>query len=210
MIAIIDYGMGNLFSVAHACKTVGLDAIITAEKTELRKADALIFPGMGAFGDAMENLKKLDLISPIKDFVQSGKPFMGLCLGMQLLLTESEEFGKHTGLNLIEGSVKKFQTKKEKVPQIGWNHIQQPSALSWVKTPFSSIKNNEFMYFVHSYYVTPEDEKIILATTTYADQTYCSSILKNNIFATQFHPEKSAEEGLKIYKNWGTLFNLYK
>lgn len=208
MIAIIDYGMGNLFSVAHACKTVGLNAIITADKKQIMSADALIFPGMGAFGDAMDNLKQLDLIHPIKDFVQSGKPFMGLCLGMQLLLTESEEFGTHKGLDIIEGSVKRFQTKEEKVPQIGWNHIQQPITRSWDETPFSSVKNNEFMYFVHSYYITPTDEHVVLSYTSYAGTLYCSSVLKNNIFATQFHPEKSASEGLKIYRDWAMLFKL--
>lgn len=208
MVIIIDYGMGNLFSVAQACKATGINAIITSDKKQILSADALIFPGMGAFGDAMDNLKQLDLIHPIKDFVQSGKPFMGLCLGMQLLLTESEEFGTHKGLDIIEGSVKRFQTTEEKVPQIGWNHIQQPTTRSWDKTPFSSVKNNEFMYFVHSYYVIPTDEDVILSYTSYAGTLYCSSVLKKNIFATQFHPEKSAYFGLSIFKNFMLINNL--
>jgi len=149
---------------------------------------------MGAFGDAMDNLKQLDLIHPIKDFVQSGKPFMGLCLGMQLLLTESEEFGTHKGLDIIEGSVKRFQTTEEKVPQIGWNSI-----FNLKGDLFKGIKENEYMYFVHGYYV--EQNTYSIANTNYSID-YCSAMQKDNFYAVQFHPEKSAIAGQKILENF--------
>lgn len=204
-IVIVDYQLGNLFSVHQACLNEGVDATISSEKSVLLKADALILPGVGAFGDAMNSLNKLDLVEPIKDFVSSGKPFMGVCLGLQLLFFESEEFGSFKGLGLVQGTVRKFATRDSKnkkilVPQIAWNQIHEKN--SWKQTPLQGIKNGEYMYFVHSFYVCPENPSELLSETTYGDVTYCSSIRKNNIFAAQFHPEKSAVEGLKIYKNW--------
>ncbi len=210
-IAIIDYGMGNLFSVQQACLHTELDAVITSDKKELLDADAAILPGVGAFGNAMDNLQKLDLISPIKDFIASGRQFYGICLGMQLLMSESEEFGNHSGLNLIKGRVVKFpgkdnEDRKIKVPQIGWNSIKRPGVNfknAWDDSPLKNIKDNEFMYFVHSYYAKPSDQSVVLSKTVYEGTEYCSSVkLGKNIFASQFHPERSAEKGLNIYKNW--------
>lgn len=207
-IVIIDYQLSNLFSVQHACNFIGLDAKITSNKSELENADGAILPGVGAFGDAMDNLKKLNLIKPIKEFIDKGKPFMGICLGLQLLFSESEEFGSHQGLDIIKGSVKKFpetnnQHQAIKIPQIGWNTIyQKEQTQPWNKSPFKDISNNEFMYFIHSYYASPVDQKVILSLTNYSGIEYCSSIMYKNIFATQFHPEKSGKEGLKIYQNW--------
>jgi glutamine amidotransferase len=206
-VVILDYGMGNLFSVNQVCQSIGLETIITDDKKIIMEADALILPGVGAFGDAMSNLEKHDLVSPIIDFVQSGKPFMGVCLGMQLLFSESEEFGHHKGLDLIKGKIAKFpnispDNKKIKVPQIAWNQINQPANRTWTDTPFEGLKNGEYMYFVHSYYAIPENEKDILSVTDYEGITYCSSILNNNIFAVQFHPEKSAAYGKTMYSNW--------
>ncbi len=209
-VVIIDYGMGNLFSVRHACEQAGLRAIITGQKSELLNADAAILPGVGAFGDAMGNLQGMDLVSPIKDFTASGKPFLGICLGMQLLMTESEEFGCHKGLGVIGGSVVRFsilnkKNSRTKIPQVGWNQIYMPSNLdetSWDISPLKGLRNKEFMYFVHSYYVKPDLSETILSLTCYGDIEYCSSIKCKNIFASQFHPEKSAEKGIQIYKNW--------
>lgn len=207
-IAIVDYQLSNLFSVLNACKFVGLDARITYEKKEITEADAIILPGVGSFGNAMENLKKLDLIKSIKDFIASGKPFMGICLGMQLLMSESEECGPHKGLDIIKGSVKKIPSLDKKgdkvlIPQIGWNKILKPEEKdNWLDSPLKNLKNNEFMYFVHSYYVDPVDKNVILAKTEYAGIKYCSAILYNNVFALQFHPEKSGKEGIKVYKDW--------
>ncbi|HLK28175.1 MAG TPA: imidazole glycerol phosphate synthase subunit HisH [Puia sp.] len=206
-VAIIDYQLGNLFSVKQACSYLGYDAFITTEKKELLGADFAILPGVGAFADAMSNLDKMDLITPMKDFIESGKPFMGVCLGLQLLFTESEEFGSSKGLNFIEGQVKKFPAKNSegktlKVPQIEWNQIYEPEFQSWNQTPLKSCKNGDYMYFVHSYYVSPQSQNEILSKTTYGGLTYCSSIHKKNIFACQFHPEKSGRYGVEIYRNW--------
>lgn len=209
-VAIIDYQMSNIFSVKHACNHVGLNSRITHNIHEIIKADAAILPGVGAFPKAMNNIKKLRLVNTIKKFIYSGRPFMGICLGLQLLFTESEEFGKHKGLDIIKGKVMKFNKKgkKIKVPQIGWNKIYYPNKNNkWSKSPLKSIKNNEFMYFVHSYYVDPENKKNILSHTNYSGIIYCSSILKKNVFATQFHPEKSGIQGIKIYQNWAKMIN---
>lgn len=206
-IAIIDFELGNLFSVKHACFKAGLkNVVITNRKEDILNADAIILPGVGAFGDAMKNLEKSDLILPVKDFISSGKPFLGICLGMQLLFTESEEFGIHKGLSVIDGTIKKFpnknqQSKTIKVPQIGWNNIRKLHK-EWENTPLNGIKNEEYMYFVHSYYALPDKEQDILTVTGYEETEYCSSVIKNNVFAVQYHPEKSAVQGLKIYENW--------
>ncbi|MDO8638662.1 MAG: imidazole glycerol phosphate synthase subunit HisH [Candidatus Daviesbacteria bacterium] len=202
-IAIIDYQMSNLFSVKHAFDYLKMDSEITSEKRIIAEADAAILPGVGAFEDAMNNLKKLDLIDPVKEFISSGKPFMGVCLGMQLLFSESEEFGKHEGLNIVKGKVKKFADDKKiiKVPQIGWNQILKCEK-SWDNSPLKDVRDGEFMFFVHSYYVVPQDKSVILSETVYEDITYCSSLLSSNVFATQFHPEKSGTEGIKIYRDW--------
>lgn len=208
-VAIIDYELGNMFSVKKACDSIGVEAIITTDKREVMRADAAILPGVGAFGDAMNNLGRLDLIEPIKDFIQSKKPFLGICLGLQLLFTESEEFGAHDGLNIIDGIVRKFHRsdKKIKVPQIGWNHISKnlfTSEDQWNASPLHDIDIRHRMYFVHSFYVIPTDGSKSLTMTSYEGVQYCSSILSNNIFATQFHPEKSSEVGLRIYRNWAS------
>ena len=190
-IAIVDFEGGNLFSVIQACKTIGLNPFITHNYQEILKSDGLILPGVGSFPHAMKVLNKKDLVSPIKDFISSNKPFMGICLGFQLLFSESDEFENSKGLDIIQGSVKKFnfKNKKIKVPQIGWNKIYKKN--NWDNSPLRHVKQNEYMYFVHSYFVLPNNEKDILSLTNYEEFEYCSSIKKNNIFATQFHPEKS-------------------
>jgi len=204
-VVIIDYMLGNLFSVKHACIHVGLIPHVTFEKDIIKKAKAIILPGVGAFGDAINNLNKLDLKSPIIDFVQSGKPLFGICLGMQLLFEESEEFGNNKGLGLIKGSINKFPSvicnKKIRIPQIGWNSIYNSKKNKWANTALKSIEQNEFMYFVHSFYAKPNNVNEILSYTNYEGFEYCSAITKDSIFATQFHPEKSGEKGLKIYSN---------
>ena len=203
-IAIIDYRMSNLYSVKAACEKVGLSSIITSNSDEIKDAKIAILPGVGAFGEAMKNLDSLKLKNSILDFVQSGKPLIGICLGMQLLFDESDEFGKQKGLGLIPGIVKKFKPNdtsdiKYPVPQIGWNKITQSMA-GWKNTLLEDNNNGDFMYFVHSYFVNPKNKNDVVSLTTYGDQKYCSSVKKENIFATQFHPEKSGEIGLKIYK----------
>ena len=210
-VVIIDYNLGNLFSVKQACDTVGINAKISSSKKDIDEADALILPGVGAFNEAMQNLSDLDIIHAMKNNINSGKPIFGVCLGLQLLFTSSEEFGSGNGLDLISGIIKKFPTSfnenKIRVPQIAWNKIYGPNK-NWVDSPLVGINQRDFMYFVHSYYVEPKDELCILTQTNYEGLEYCSAILKDNIFATQFHPEKSGQKGVSIYKNWATLNNL--
>lgn len=208
-VIIVDYQLGNLFSVEQACRHVGIEAIISDRKEDIESADGLLLPGVGAFQEAMNNLENLGLIPSILSAVEEGKPLFGICLGQQLLFTESEEFGAKRGLNLIPGKIRKFPThsgdgEKIKVPQIGWNKLK--AAIELKNTPLHSLKDDAFMYFVHSYYVLPEQAENVLTTTNYEGVNYCSSVRgKNNIFATQFHPEKSGEPGLTIYRNWAEI-----
>jgi glutamine amidotransferase len=210
-VVVIDYQLGNLFSVNQALINIGLDVKITSDPEDVINADAIVLPGVGAFKDAMVNLKNMGLIEPIKNSVESGKTFLGICLGLQLLFTKSEEFGSSEGLNIIPGEVIRFKNDTQsnlKVPQIAWNTINQVKKFGWEETPLYNISNGEDMYFVHSYYVKPDNDEVILTETTYGGLKYASSIFKDNIFACQFHPEKSANEGLKLYKNWAYLNNL--
>jgi glutamine amidotransferase len=194
--------MCNLFSVSHACSHAGIDAVVTRDPSEILRADGVILPGVGAFGDAMKNLSKLDLIPVIKDAIGSGKPFMGICLGLQLLFCESEEFGAFKGLGIISGTVKQFpksfENRKIKVPQVGWNRIFKQKEEPVLK----NVPDGSFMYFVHSYYVEPTDKSTVLTNTDYEGLRYCSGIQHDNIIAFQFHPEKSAATGLGIYQSW--------
>jgi glutamine amidotransferase len=207
MIAIIDYQMSNLFSVKNALECLGIDSEITSDVTKIMAAKGAILPGVGAFAEAMKHLKTLDLIQPIKDFINSGKPFMGICLGFHLLFTESEEFGVTRGMDILQGKVESFSrhVKSKKIPHIGWNRIltnndvlKEDSFIS----PLKDINSDEYMYFVHSFYVDPDNKDIIATETEYDSFTFCSSVLKGNVFASQFHPEKSGTSGLKILKNY--------
>lgn len=206
-VVIIDYGISNLFSVKQACERAGLYPIISSDKSEIFNFDAAILPGVGAFATAMDKLKKLDLVFAIKDFIAGGKLFLGICLGMQLLMSESEEFGVHQGLDIFRGNVIKFPHRNHakeriKVPHIGWNKVYFANNSPPI---FNNINDGEFMYFVHSYFVSPSNEENIISTTNYRGIHFCSGINRNNVFAFQFHPEKSANAGLTIYKNFKEL-----
>lgn len=208
-IAIIDYQLSNLYSVKNACESVGFKAFATSDEKELLAADAAILPGVGAFADAMYSLDRLNLIEPIKTFINSGRKFMGICLGLQLLFTKSEEFGNHNGLDIIKGRVVKFsnlsaKNDKIRVPNIGWNKIFKINndENNWKYSPLKSQNDGEYMYFIHSYYVIPAIKRDILSMTCYENINYCSAVLKENIFAVQFHPEKSGKKGIKIYSDW--------
>ncbi len=198
MIAIVDYGMGNLRSVQKALESVGHAAIVTRDRRAVSDASHLVLPGVGAFADCMKNLQDLKLVEPIREGIQQRKPFLGICLGMQLLFTESEEFGIHKGLDLIPGRVVRFKDKGLKVPHMGWNQIKaaKPHPI------LDGIADDSFFYFVHSYYVVPDDEKVITTRTDYGT-AFASSISRGNIFACQFHPEKSQQVGLKLLENFG-------
>jgi len=197
MIAIVDYGMGNLKSVEKGFKKVGVDALVTSEPRVVDNADAVVLPGVGAFKDCIRNLSDLSLTEAVVTSINKGKPFLGICLGLQVLFSESEEFGTCKGLDIFRGKVVRFQ-EGLKVPHMGWNTVKiinRPPILS-------GIEENSFFYFVHSFYVVPEDSGIIATTTDYGT-TFTSMVWKDNVFATQFHPEKSQGLGLKILKGFG-------
>lgn len=199
MIAIIDYGMGNLRSVHKAFEAVGHQAVVTRDAGVIKSAGHVVLPGVGAFGDCMANLERYGLIDSVHATIQSGKPFLGICLGLQLLFTESEEFGMHKGLDIIPGKVRRFAPDPElKVPHMGWNQVtvQRPCPV------FAGIPSGSNWYFVHSYFVDPVEKQIAATTTTYGIP-FVSSIWKDNVVACQFHPEKSQAVGLQLIKNFG-------
>jgi len=232
-VAIVDYGFGNLFSVRQACESVGLEANIISLAKDVIEADAVILPGVGAFGDAMESIVRLDLVSPLLEVAASKKPLIGICLGMQLLFTESFEFGRHRGLGLIDGQVLSLvdrisETRKEirgtkpvhavKIPHVGWTRLHKHSVDSaslqqghstsdpWSSSPLEGVEDGAYMYFIHSYYLEPEDKDVVLSWSIYGDMEFCSSVRFDNIHAYQFHPERSGPQGLQIYGNLANLW----
>ena len=195
MIAVIDYGVGNTQSVLFALQRLERDAILSSTATELEGAEGLILPGVGAFCEAMDNLRKNDLDTAVREAVRGGIPLLGICLGHQILFSESEEHGLHRGLDLIEGRVHRFRGRT-KVPHMGWNQVTQgPSPL------FGDIPDESFFYFAHSYYVEPRSEQVVIGTTEYGTR-FTSAIGTNLIFGTQFHPEKSGPVGLQLLENF--------
>jgi glutamine amidotransferase len=197
MIAIIDYGMGNLRSVEKGFLKVGVDARVVTDPKAVDDAGAVVLPGVGAFRDCMRNLEGMSLTESIVRSIRKGKPYLGICLGLQVLFTESEEFGIYKGLDILKGKVVRFKVDL-KVPHMGWNNVKILN-----RPPiFDGIEDESFFYFVHSFYVVP-DEKDVVATTTDYGVTFASMVWKENILATQFHPEKSQETGLRILKNFG-------
>ncbi|MDD3906000.1 MAG: imidazole glycerol phosphate synthase subunit HisH [Candidatus Omnitrophica bacterium] len=207
MIAIIDYRMGNLRSVEKALQVAGGRTKVTSDPKDIEKCDKVVFPGVGAFGSAMKELKKLKLVAPIREAIAEGKPFLGLCLGLQLLFTKSEEAPGVKGLCVFEGESKKFKFKSSafKVPHMGWNNIAKNGKIK-TKNPeiLRGVADGAYMYFVHSYYVRPKDKSIILTTTDYGGD-FVSGVCRDNVYAFQFHPEKSQALGLKILKNFVKL-----
>lgn len=197
MIAVIDYGLGNLRSVSKALEKAGAKTKVTNSPKVISKAEAIVFPGVGAFSKGMENLRKLKILKTITDSIKSGKPFLGLCLGLQLLFTESEEYGNHKGFSIIKGKVKRFMGKV-KIPHMGWNQVKFTGQHADL---FKGVNKGNYFYFVHSYYVEPEDKSIITTRTDYGIE-FASSIQKNNIYGLQFHPEKSGELGQRVLENF--------
>ena len=198
MIAIIDYGAGNLHSVKNALDYIGAEWVITRDKDTIKNASHIILPGVGAFGDAMECMKESGLVETVKEVALSGKPFLGVCLGLHLLFEESEESPGAEGLGIFKGKIKRIPDCGLKIPHMGWNNIECAK--------YSKIlsKDNPFVYFVHSYYIDPEDKDIISSYTEYGEKLPVS-IEKNNIFAVQFHPEKSGDAGIEILKKFISL-----
>lgn len=206
MIAIIDYGMGNLRSVQKAFERVGSEALVTNDPQQVLQAERVVLPGVGAFRDCIRNLEQGGFVEPILKVIAEGRPFLGICLGLQLLFSESEEFGLHTGLGVIPGRVVRFPDgmteagEKLPVPHMGWNQIH----LTGDSPLFSGIADNSNVYFVHSYYVKPDDPTVVAATCSYGLE-FCAAIRKDNLVATQFHPEKSQAIGLAMLKNFAAM-----
>lgn len=210
-VAVIDYGLGNIYSIVKALEHAGLEGIVTDDTTVLSEAPAVILPGVGAFGDAMNELQSRDLVDALKNFAATGKPMLGICLGMQLLMEHSDEFGTHDGLGLIPGKVVRFSEKEAgagiKVPQVGWNTVcpVKDNVGKWNGTLLEGTAPGEYMYFVHSYYVKPTEETDVLGLSQYGDTEYCSAVLRSNVMGVQFHPEKSGRAGLAIYDNFARI-----
>jgi glutamine amidotransferase len=201
MIAIIDYEMGNLRSVQKALERVGHAATVTSDPAVLADADKIVLPGVGAFRDAIAALRERKLVEPIRASIERGKPFLGICLGLQMLFDKSYEDGEYEGIGVIPGEVVRFKVPAEfKVPHMGWNQLRfrrQPPILN-------GVEDGSHFYFVHSYYVVPRDRSVIATETDYS-YSFCSSIWRDNLFAVQFHPEKSQSAGLRLLKNFAEL-----
>ena len=201
MIAIIDYGVGNLFSLKSSLKQLGLEAVVTADADTIRKADRLILPGVGAFGDAMDRLHQYGLVDVIREAVKNSTPLLGICLGLQLLFERSDESDGVEGLGLLKGQILKIPDSPGlKIPHMGWNSLEIKPGTRL----FAGIPNGSYVYFVHSYYLKAEDTEIVAATTEYSTHIH-AAVEQGNVFACQFHPEKSSEVGLQILKNFISL-----
>ncbi len=206
-IVIIDYGMGNLRSAQKGFERVGIAARLSSDPADLAGADKLVLPGVGAFRDCIGNLRAGGFVPPLLAHVAAGKPLLGICVGLQLLFSESEEFGRHQGLGVIPGKVVRFPAgmrqdgEELKVPHMGWNDLtlRRPSPL------LEGVDDGSFVYFVHSYYAVPDDPAVVAAEATYGDVTFCASVRQGQVMATQFHPEKSQAVGLEIIRNFGKL-----
>lgn len=201
MITIVDYQMGNLRSVQKAVERIGGEAVITSDRDQIATADQLILPGVGAFGDAMAEINRRDLAAPIGDFIDSGRPFLGICLGLQLLFEEGYEHGRHRGLGILEGDVVRFELPEQhKVPHMGWNTVRKTNDCPLLV----DVADGTHFYFVHSFYVRPADPNVTALTCTYGHD-FCAMIARGNVYATQFHPEKSQANGLNLLRAFHQL-----
>jgi len=204
-LVVVDYGMGNVHSVLKSLYRIKVPAVLSSRQSDIKACCGIVLPGVGAFGDAMREIRKRKLFSVIKQEVENGKPVIGVCLGMQILFSEGLEFGTHRGFGFIPGKVIKFKTGL-KVPHMGWNNAEicKKSGL------LAGIKNNTYFYFVHSYYCVPENKKVVLTKTGYGNTIFTSAVEAGNVSGFQFHPEKSGEGALKIYKNFYNICKNYK
>lgn len=202
-IVIVDYDIGNIKSIINAFKHHNVELILSSNKDDILSADAVVLPGVGAFSHGMENLEKKGLVDVLKEYASKDKPFLGICLGMQLLFSKSYEFLETKGLDIISGTVE-IITKDDntKLPHISWNEIFTDNINLWENTIFNNIQNSSNVYFVHSYVCLPKDDSLVLSYTDYSNNKFCSAVKKGNIYGCQFHPEKSANLGLKIIKNF--------
>jgi glutamine amidotransferase len=200
MITVIDYGSGNLRSVEKGFLKAGFNVKVTNRPEDVQKAEAIVLPGVGAFKDCMQELTNLGMTDVLIEAIKKGTPYLGICLGLQILFSESVEFGSCKGLNIFKGKVVKFKSDKLKIPQMGWNQLNIKNS----SPIFNEIPDKSYFYFVHSYYVVPDDESIISTTTDYGVE-FTSSVCKDNVYAVQFHPEKSQALGLQMLRNFGEI-----
>ncbi len=209
-VVIIDLGIGNLFSIARACEVVGLSPRITACAAEIERAAGLILPGVGAFGRAMQSLADADLLSLLPDYRASGRPMLGICLGMQLLLDGSEEFGQHQGLGFIPGTVRNLAARVDKkLPHIGWSPVYRRTQTdAWKQTLLDQFRPNNAQYFLHSFYADVQDQNDVLASSCYANFEFPAVLRRDNVSGCQFHPERSGSAGLMIYRQWAAQHGL--
>ncbi|MEY8216223.1 MAG: imidazole glycerol phosphate synthase subunit HisH [Colwellia sp.] len=208
VIAIIDYDVGNIKSIHNAFKNVGADIIITRNKDEILSADGVVLPGVGAFAHGMKNLCKYELDSTLREVAESGKPILGICLGMQMLFSSSTEFEETSGLGLIPGKVIKLpllNEKYQKLPHVSWNELNEFHLGGWENSILDGISEKEDMYFVHSFFTKPDKPEDILSSTIYSDHKFCSTVRRGNIYGCQYHPEKSSVAGLKIINNFKNI-----
>ncbi len=205
MIAVVDYGLGNLRSVSKAVEKLGVEAEVTDIPERIEKADGIILPGVGAFHIGMQNLERLNLLPVLHKAISKGKPFLGICLGFQILFSQSEEHGICNGMDIIKGKVKRF-AHGLKIPHMGWNQVKRAKGKGQRAKGkiFNGLSDNSYFYFVHSYYAEPEDKNVIIAATEYGHE-FTSAVNKNNVFGVQFHPEKSGDIGLKVLRNFLSL-----
>jgi glutamine amidotransferase len=199
MVFIADYGAGNLRSVHKAFDYLGIEAVVSDKASEMSRYEKVLIPGVGAFGPAMEAFRGQGFGDAIREHIDKGRSVLGICLGMQLFLSQSEEMGQHEGLGIVPGKVLRFRSSEDKIPQIGWNSTDLRHKDSVL---FRNLPDQSYFYFVHSYYCVPDDPESVAATTFFAGKNFCSAIEKNGIFAVQFHPEKSSEAGLQVLKNF--------
>jgi len=202
LIAVVDYGLGNLRSVSKAVEKLGVEVEVTGSPERIEKADGIILPGVGAFHVGMQNLKRLNLLPVLHKTISEGTPFLGICLGFQILFSQSEEHGICDGMDIFKGKVKKF-THELKIPHMGWNQVKFKTKNSKLKI-FNRISDNSYFYFVHSYYAEPEDRSAVMAATEYGHE-FTSAVNKDNVWGVQFHPEKSGDIGLKVLMNFLSL-----
>lgn len=201
MIAIIDYGAGNIQSVSKALARIGCDCFVTRDKDEILKADSAVLPGVGSFGDTVDSLNKYGIKDAIREYIASGKPFLGICLGMQLLFPASEESPGAAGLGIYDGSISRIPNGEGlKIPHMGWNSLE----INPKSRLFKGIEKNPYVYFVHSYFLHASDRELVAATAEYG-VTIDAAVERGNVFATQFHPEKSGETGLQILRNFAEI-----
>lgn len=206
LVAVIDYGLGNLRSVSKALELAGAEVKVTSDSKEIESAKGVVLPGVGAFYRGMDNLKQADLIYVIRKVIEENRPFLGICLGLQLLFSQSEEHGSTEGLDIIKGTVRKFEGDV-KIPHMGWNQVKsQGHKDTKSQSLFKGIPDNSYFYFVHSYFVEPENKSLIYGTTEYSGK-FTSAVNKDNLYAVQFHPEKSGPIGLKVLKNFVEIVN---